>query len=115
MFEFFTVNWQWILPSVIVLAVLAVVLLAKPVRVWFRVTAFILDLGASYKRNARAIPRKILISEVTYDCGSREVVADLYRPDDRGRHSGLILAHGAIQNGKNDRALIFAGQSLARA
>ncbi|UCH50802.1 MAG: hypothetical protein JSV54_07235, partial [Chloroflexota bacterium] len=43
------------------------------------------------------------------------VVADLYRPDDRGRHSGLILAHGAIQNGKNDRALIFAGQSLARA
>ncbi len=115
MFEFFAVNWQWILLSAIVLAVLAVALLAKPVRVWFRVTAFILDLGASYKRNARAIRRKILISEVTYGCGNRDVVADLYRPDDRGRHSGLILAHGAIQNGKNDRALIFAGQSLARA
>lgn len=115
MLEFVTVNWQWILLGIIILAVLAMALLAKPVQVWFRVTAFILDLAASYKRNAKVIPRSILISEVTYGCGSRDVVADLYRPDGRGRHSGLILAHGAIKNGKNDQALRFAGQSLARA
>jgi dienelactone hydrolase len=115
MFEFVAVNWQWILLSVIILVVLALALLTKPVQVWFRVTAFILDLGASYKRNTKVIPRSIHISEVTYGCGSRDVVADLYRPDSRGRHSGLVLAHGAIKDGKNDQALRFAGQSLARA
>jgi len=115
MLEFVTMSWQWILLGAIILALLAVALLVKPVQVWFRATAFILDLGASYKRNAKVIPRSILISEVTYDCGSRDVVADLYRPDGRGRHSGLILAHGAIKDGKNDQALRFAGQSLARA
>ena len=115
MIEFLAVNWQWILLSVIILAVLAVALLVKPVRVCFRVTAFILDLSASYKRNTKVIPRNTLVSEITYGCGSRDVVADLYRPDGRGRHSGLILGHGAIKNGKNDQALRFAGQSLARA
>ncbi len=115
MLEFLTVNWQWILLGLMFFALLAIALLAKPVRVWFKVTAFILDLGASYKRNTKIIPRSILVSEVTYGCGSRDVVADLYRPDGRGRHSGLILAHGAIKDGKNDQALRLAGQSLARA
>lgn len=115
MLEFVTLNWQWILPGIIILAVLAIALLAKPVRVWFRATAFILDLAASYKRKAKIIPRNVRISEVTYGCGNRDVVADLYRPDGRGRHSGLILTHGAIKDGKNDQALRFAGQSLARA
>src|SRR4030066_8230 len=115
MLEFVAVNWQWILLSVIILVVVALALLTKPVQVWFRVTAFILDLGASYKRNTKVIPRSIHISEVTYGCGSRDVVADSYRPDSRGRHSGLVLAHGAIKDGKNDQALRFAGQSLARA
>jgi dienelactone hydrolase len=112
--EFITSNWQWILPGIIVLAVLAA-LLTKPVRVWLRSTAFILDLAASYKRNAKIIPRSIFVSEITYGCGSQDVVADLYRPNGRGGHSGLILTHGAIKNGKNDQALRFAGQSLARA
>ena len=115
MLEFVTLNWQWILPGLIILAVLAIALLAKPVRVWFRATAFILDIAASYKRNTKVIPRNISVSEVTYRCGSRDIVADLYRPAGRGRHSGLILAHGAIKDGKNDQALRFAGRSLARA
>ena len=115
MLDFLTVNWQWILLSVLILAVLAIALLAKPVRVWFRATAFILDIAAGYKRNAKAIPRNVYVSEVTYRCGSRDVVADLYRPAGRGRHSGIILAHGAIKDGKDDQALRFAGRSLARA
>jgi len=115
MLEFVTMSWQWILLSVLILAVLAVILLAKPVRVWFRAIAFILDIAAGYKRNAKAIPRNIFVSEVTYRCGSRDVVADLYRPSGRGRHSGLILAHGAIKDGKDDQALRLAGRSLARA
>lgn len=115
MLEFVTINWQWVLLGIIVLAVLAIALLIKPVQVGFRTTAFILDLFASYKREARVIPRKVLISEVTYSCGSRDVMADLYRPNGRGKHSVLILTHGAIKNGKNDQALRFAGQSLSRA
>jgi len=74
-----------------------------------------LDLSASYKRNVKAIPKNILTTEVTYSCGDRDIAANLYRPNDQRRHSGLILAHGAIKGGKDDRALWFAGQSLARA
>jgi dienelactone hydrolase len=87
----------------------------KPVKVGFRVAATMLDLSASYKRSVKAIPKNILTTEVTYSCGGKDIVANLYRPNDRRRHPGLILAHGAIQGGKDDRALCFAGQSLARA
>jgi len=115
MLEFISMNWQWVLPGVIVLAVLAIALLVRPVRVWFRASGFILDVAASYKRNTKVIPRSISVSEVTYVCGSRDVVADLYHPSGRGRHGGLIIAHGAIKDGKDDQALRFAGRSLARA
>jgi dienelactone hydrolase len=108
-------NWQWILLSLIIIVVLAIILMSKPVRVGLRTAATMLDLGLSYKRKAKAIPKNILISEVTYSCGGRDIVANLYRPSGKGRHSGLILAHGAIKGGKDDRALWFAGQSLARA
>ena len=114
MLEFATMNWQWILLSLIVIVVLAIILLAKPVKVGLRTAAMILNLGASYKWNAKAIPKSIIISEVTYSFGNRNIVANLYRPDDQRRHSGLILAHGAVKDGKGDRALRFAGQSLAR-
>jgi dienelactone hydrolase len=89
--------------------------MVKSIGVGFKVAATMLDLSASYRRNVKAIPKDVLTAEVTYSCGDREVVANLYRPDDRRRHSGLILAHGAIKGGKDDRALWFAGQSLARA
>ncbi len=115
MLEFVAMSWQWILLSLIVIVALAIILMAKPVQVGLRTVATMLDLGASYKRSVKVIPKNILISEVTYSCGDRDVVADLYRPKDRGRHSGLILAHGAVKDGKDDRALWFAGQSLARA
>jgi len=115
MLEFVAMSWQWILLSLIVIVVLAMIFLAKPVKVGLRAAAAMLDLGASYKRNVKAIPKNILTSEVAYSCGDRDIVANLYRPNDQRRHSGLILAHGAIKGGKDDRALWFAGQSLARA
>ncbi|MFC2050391.1 dienelactone hydrolase family protein [Chloroflexota bacterium] len=115
MLEFVAMSWQWILLSLIVIVVLAIILLTKPVQVGLRTAATMLDLGASYKRSVKFIPKNILISEVTYSCGDGDIVADLYRPNDQRRHSGLILAHGAIKDGKNDRALWFAGRSLARA
>jgi dienelactone hydrolase len=89
--------------------------MVKSVRVGFRAVATMLDLSASYRRNVKAIPKDVLTAEITYSCGERDVVANLYRPDDQRPHSSLILAHGAIKGGKDDRALWFAGQSLARA
>jgi len=115
MFEFLTVNWRWILLGLIALAVLALVFLAKPVRVGLKTAAMIVSLGISYKKNSGGTPRNILVSEVTFQCGDRNIVANLYHRNDRKRHSGLILAHGAIKGGKDDRALRFGGQSLASA
>ena len=115
MLEFVAMSWQWMLLGLIILAVLAIVFLTKPIKVGIRVAAFVFNLAASYKRNIRTEFKNILVYEVTYRCGDRDAVADLYRPNDRGRHSGIILAHGAVKNGKDDRALKFAGQSLARA
>jgi dienelactone hydrolase len=113
--EFLTVNWQWILAGLIAVAVLVVIFLAKPVRVGLKTAAMIVSLGVSYKRNTGAIPENVLVSEVTIRCGDRDIVANLYRPKDKRRHSALILAHGAIKDGKDDRALRFGGQSLASA
>jgi dienelactone hydrolase len=115
MTEFLTDNWQWILMVVIALAVLAVVFMTRPVRVGLKTAAMIVSLGISYKKNTGSIPGNIHVSEVTFGCGDRDIVANLYRPNDKRRHSGLILAHGAIKGGKDDRALRFGGQSLASA
>ncbi|MCK4722567.1 MAG: hypothetical protein KAT75_04650, partial [Dehalococcoidia bacterium] len=73
-------NWQWILIGFIVLTVLALTLLARPVRVGLKTAALILDLGVSHKWGTSAIPRGIVISEVTYSCGNRTIVANLFRP-----------------------------------
>jgi hypothetical protein len=115
MLEFLTNNWRWILVCLIALALLAVVFLARPVRVGLKTLAMIVSLGISYKKNTGAIPGNILVSEVTFGCGNRNIAANLYHPNDKRRHSSLILAHGAIKGGKDDRALRFGGQSLASA
>lgn len=73
-----------------------------------------MDMGLNYKWQV-TVPRSISISEVSYPCGDRTVVANLYRPDDRSRHSGVILAHGAVKDGKDDQALVLAAQGLSRA
>ncbi|MBM4446381.1 MAG: hypothetical protein FJ023_03395 [Chloroflexi bacterium] len=108
-------GWQWIILILIIPIVLVVVLLTKPVQTGLRTIALLIDLGVSYRWKTNAIPKSIVISEVTYPCGNRDIVANLYRPNDRGRHSGIILAHGAVKDGKDDPALLLAGQSLARA
>jgi len=110
-----TMNWQWALVGFLIVAVLALPLLTKPVQVGLRTAALILDLGASHQWKTSAIPRGILISEVIYPCGNRTITANLYRPAGQHRHSGVVLAHGAIKDGKDDLALRLAGQSLARA
>ena len=115
MLEFLTDNWQWILVGLLALALVAVVFLVKPVRVGLKTLAMIVSLGISYKKDSDAIPGNVLVSEVTYRSGNREIAANLYRPKDKRRHPGLIMAHGAIKGGKDDRALRFGGQSLAGA
>jgi hypothetical protein len=115
MLEFWTENWQWILVGLLALTVLIAVFMTRPVRVGLKTLAMIVSLGISYKKNTGAVPRNILVSEVTIRCGDRDIVANLYRPNNKRRHSALIMAHGAIQGGKDDRALRFGGQSLAGA
>ncbi|MBM3119376.1 MAG: hypothetical protein FJ006_07500 [Chloroflexi bacterium] len=108
-------GWQWIVLILIILIVLVVALLTKPVQTGLRATALLIDLGVSYKWKTNAIPRSIAISEVIYPCGNRDIVANLYCPNDQGRHPSIILAHGAVEGGKDDPALKLAGPSLARA
>lgn len=110
------VSWQWILIILIILIiVLVVALLTKPVQTGFRAIGLLIDLGVSYKSRNSAIPSNIIATKVIYNCGSRNIVANLYRPNDQRQHSGIILAHGAVEGGKDDPALILAGPSLARA
>ncbi len=115
MIEFLTDNWYWILLVLTALAILAVVFLSRPVRVGFKTLAMIVSLGISYKKNNGVIPGNILVSEVTFPCGKRDITANLYRPKNKRQHPALIMAHGAIKGGKDDRALRFGGQSLASA
>ena len=93
---------------------LALVVLSRPFQVGIRTAAVFLDLGTNYQWHF-TIPRNILISEVSFPCGNRDALANLYRPDDNCMHSGIILAHGAVKDGKDDFALTLAAQSLARA
>ena len=108
-------NWLWILIGLAVAALLAVFFLSRPVRVGLKTLATIVSLGISYKKNTGAVPAGVLVDEITFRCGGRDIEANLYRPADKKRHPALILAHGAIKGGKDDRALRFGGQSLASA
>ncbi len=114
MVDVLTATWHWISLGLIVVIVLAIVFLTRPVRVAIRVVAFIIDLGSSYGRNA-GTRKGIVVSGIKYRCGDQDIVADLYRPGDNRRHSGVMLAHGAVAAGKDDRAMKFAGETLARA
>jgi hypothetical protein len=115
MIQFIINNWPWILAVLVFGALFAVFFLAKPVRVGVKTLATIVKLGLSYKKNTGDIPGDVIVNEVTFHCGDREIAANLYRPKDRRRHPAIILAHGAIKGGKDDRALRFGGQSLASA
>jgi hypothetical protein len=115
MLEFFIDNWPWMLVGLAALALLTVVFLAKPVRVGLKTLAMIVSLGISYKKNTGTVPSNVVVSDVIFRYGDRNIVANLYRPKDRRKHSALIMAHGAIKSGKDDRALRFGGQSLASA
>ena len=115
MAQFFDGNWQWILVGFAVIALLSIFFFSRPVRVGLKTLATIVSLGISYKKNTGAVPAGVTVDEITFGCGDRDIAANLYRPADKKRHPALILAHGAIKGGKDDRALRFGGQSLASA
>jgi len=115
MVQFLTDNWLWILVAVLAAGLLAAFFSSRPVRVWLKTWAMIVSLGVSYKKNTGAVTDNVLVEEITYRCGDRDISANLYRPADKKRHPAVILAHGAIAGGKDDRALRFGGQGLASA
>ena len=53
--------------------------------------------------------------EVTFYYGSREVVADLYRPSDGDRHGAVVVVIGAAPRARTDPRAIRLARSTARA
>jgi len=53
--------------------------------------------------------------EVTFHYGSREVVADLYRPNDGGRHGAVVVVIGAAPRARTDPRAVRLASSAARA
>ena len=53
--------------------------------------------------------------EVTFYYGSREVVADLYRPSDGDRHGAVVVVIGAAPRARTDPRAIRLASSAARA
>jgi hypothetical protein len=115
MLQFLITNWLWILIGLVAAALLAIFFLSKPVRVGLKTLATIVSLGISYKKNTGDVPAGVVVDDITFGCRDRKIAANLYRPADKKLHPALILAHGAIKGGKDDRALRFGGQSLAKA
>jgi hypothetical protein len=113
MVQFLTSNWPWILAGCVVAALLAIFLLSKQVRVGLKTLGMIISLGISYKKNSETLPAGVIVREFSFRCGDREIPANLYRPNDNKKHPALIMAHGAVKGGKDDRALRFGGQGLA--
>jgi len=53
--------------------------------------------------------------EVTFHYGSQEVVADLYRPSDGGRHGAMMVVIGAAPRARTDPRAVRLASSAARA
>ena len=53
--------------------------------------------------------------EVTFHYDSREVVADLYRPSDGGRHGAVVVVIGAAPRARTDPRAVRLASSAARA
>jgi acetyl esterase/lipase len=53
--------------------------------------------------------------EVTFSYGSREVVADLYRPSEGGRHGAMVVVIGAAPRARTDPRAVRLATSAARA
>ncbi len=115
MVQFIVDNWLWILLALLAVGLLTAFFMSKTVRVGIKTWAMIISLSISYKKNSGVVPKNVLVGEITFRCGDRNIAANLYRPADKKPHPALILAHGAIQGGKDDRALRFGGQGLATA
>lgn len=80
-------------------------------------TAFMLpdlfvDLPVSPLKLAGARPIK---EEVTFPANGRQVAADLYRPDDNGRHGAVLVVIGAAPRALEDEQVVRLAKSAARA
>jgi acetyl esterase/lipase len=53
--------------------------------------------------------------EVTFSYGSQEVVADLYRPNDGGRHGAMVVVIGAAPRARTDPRAVRLAKNAARA
>jgi dienelactone hydrolase len=53
--------------------------------------------------------------EVTFHYGQQEVVADLYRPSDGGRHGAVVVVIGAAPRARTDPRAVRLASSAARA
>jgi acetyl esterase/lipase len=65
-------------------------------------------------------PLKLVTSEpikeeVTFYQGTKRVVADLYRPDDGGRHGAVVIVMGAAPRARTDPRVVRLAKSSARA
>jgi len=78
----------------------------------FMMPDLFVDLPASPLKLTTSEPIK---EEVTFEYGSREVVADLYRPSDGGRHGAVVVVIGAAPRARTDPRAIRLARSAARA
>jgi len=70
------------------------------------------DLPVSPLKLATSEPIK---EEVTFHYGQQEVVADLYRPSDGGRHGAVVVVIGAAPRARTDPRAVRLASSAARA
>lgn len=101
---------------VVVIGLSAAIWTYRPTRVGLT-TAFMLpdlfvNLPASPLKLVGATPIK---EEVTFPAGSTQVTADLYRPDDNGRHGAILVVIGAAPRALKDPRVVRLATSAARA
>ena len=108
-------TWKRILIAFAVIIILAAAFISRPAQAGLKTATVLLELLTEYNDKTIAEPTDIIVSNVTYPCGDRTVAANLFRPNGTRDYPGVILAHGAVKDGKDDSALRIIGRSLARA
>ena len=108
---------SWIFQVVVVVLALFVLFLAitPQGKTGFNTVLFVsqvLDLPVKPQTWFTADPIR---HEVHYPSSDGTTVADVYRPDDDGRHAAVVLFLGANAAGRDDEDVVNLGNALARA
>lgn len=77
----------------------------------FMMPDLFVDLPVSPLKLVTSEPLK---EEVTFYRGTERVVADLYRPDDGGRHGAVVIVIGAAPRARTDPRVVRLAESAAR-